>query len=205
MNRSRRTSVPRAGNDLLISVDRFMPVRICRQLAKIANRTHWSPSTVQSASGPVAQSVSTVTGRSSSTLMAADLGAPARRVLSKLEQSLQDAFNIEPANLEPWQLTRYKRGEAFDYHVDCGCWKNDASGERRRTILIYLQRPLRGGATHFRALNLMIQPLEGRLLLWNNLLPNNRCNYAMIHASRPVWQGCKVVLTTWEHVRRYEP
>jgi hypothetical protein len=151
----------------------------------------------------VTQATTAATGRNSSTLIAAGLGPSVVQELRKLEKSLKEVFAIEPINLEPWQLTRYKLGEAFDYHLDCGYWKNHPSGERRRTIIIYLQQPLRGGSTHFRGLNLEISPQVGRLVLWHNLLPNGNGNHAMIHCSQPVSQGCKVVLTTWEHEAPY--
>jgi prolyl 4-hydroxylase len=43
----------------------------------------------------------------------------------------------------------------------------------------------------------------GRLLVWNNLLPNGNCNHAMVHAGLPVTDGSKTILTTWERERRY--
>jgi prolyl 4-hydroxylase len=203
MTRSDRKSVPEPGDNLVVSIDQFLPVPLCRQMVEVANSGLWLPSTVQSSDGSLTQKTSATTGRNSSTLMAADLGPCIVQELRKLEQSLKQVFGILSVNLEPWQLTRYQRGEAFDYHLDCGSWKNHPSGERRRTIIIYLQEPLLGGSTHFRALNVKISPIVGRLLLWHNLLPNGNCNHAMIHCSEPVGQGCKIVLTTWEHEAPY--
>jgi prolyl 4-hydroxylase len=100
-------------------------------------------------------------------------------------------------------MSRYRRGDIFDYHLDCGSWSEHPSGERRRTILIVIEAPLRGGATHFRALNQTIQPHLGRLVVWRNLLPTGNCNHAMIHSGRAVWQGQKTILTTWERERPF--
>ena len=123
--------------------------------------------------------------------------------LRKIERHLAAILAIESRNLEPWQMTRYRRGDAYDYHVDCGNWEGDPSGERRRTVLIVLEQPSRGGATHFRALRQTVPAIAGRLIVWCNLLPTGRCNHAMIHSGRPVWQGRKTILTTWERQRPY--
>ena len=100
-------------------------------------------------------------------------------------------------------MTRYAKGQGFDFHLDCGCWGQDVSGERKRTILLYLEKPAGGGTTYFRALNLEVQPVVGRLVVWNNLLPNGNCNHAMVHAGLQITAGSKTVLSTWEREKRY--
>lgn len=187
-------------SNFIVTIDDFLPASTSRRMSELAQSGKWARSTVERKSG--ADQVREATGRSSSTLMAATLGPWFRERLRDIELSLV-RFGIEPANLEPWQVTRYRCGETFDYHVDCGCWRDHPSGERKRTIMVYLQRPVRGGATHFRALNRTIHPLAGRLVVWYNLLPTGNCNHAMIHSSLPVRRGCKVILTTWEHQTRF--
>jgi hypothetical protein len=44
---------------------------------------------------------------------------------------------------------------------------------------------------------LYIRPVQGRLVVWNNLLPDGHCNYAMMHAGLPVKKGVKIILNTW--------
>jgi prolyl 4-hydroxylase len=169
-------------------------------MSEIARGGRWSESPV--AHLPGTDRLSAATGRSSSTLLATELGPWFQEQLRLIESALE-ALGVELPNLEPWQVTRYLCGEAYDYHLDCGCWGDHPSGERKRTIMLYLQEPQSGGATHFRALNQTIEALAGRLLAWYNLLPNGNCNHAMIHSSLPVRRGCKMILTTWEHQTRF--
>jgi hypothetical protein len=184
----------------IITVDNFLPASMCRRMSEIAQGGKWSASPV--ARIPGTDRAPAATGRSSSTLMAASLGFWFGEQLEHIETSLERS-GVELSNLEPWQVTRYLCGEAYDYHLDCGCWRDQPSGERKRTIMLYLQKPESGGATHFRALNQTIEPLAGRLVVWYNLLLNGNCNHAMIHSSLPVWRGCKMILTTWEHQARF--
>ena len=187
----------------LVTVDHFVPIPVCRRMLREASVMDWVPSGVAVMPGRQRSGAPYAAGRSSFTL-AADQHSPwMEAALRRIERTLVRTFGIRSRNLEPWQLTRYKRGDAFDYHLDCGCWGRHPSGERRRTILVYLEQPVRGGATDFRALHRKISPIRGRLAVWNNLLPNGNCNHAMIHAGRPVWQGRKSILTTWERERCY--
>ena len=39
--------------------------------------------------------------------------------LRTIELELAARFGIEQYNLEPWQMIRYRRGDWFDYHLDC--------------------------------------------------------------------------------------
>ncbi|WP_161963587.1 2OG-Fe(II) oxygenase [Xanthomonas arboricola] len=184
-------------DDRIIVVNDFLSPLQCQHLLGEQDSGEWIASTVARGNG------STVTGggRKSDSLVLPGNARIAHPLLRDIEGRLQAMFGVRPAHLEPWQMTRYRRGDAYDYHLDCGV--QHPSGERKRTLLIVLEQPARGGATHFRALNRSIKPLVGRFVLWRNLLPNGRCNHAMIHAGRPVWQGCKTILTTWEHLRPY--
>ncbi len=184
-------------DDRIIVVNDFLSPLQCQHLLGEQDAGEWIASTVARGRG------STVTGggRKSDSLVLPGNASMTNALVHEMECRLQAMFGIRPADLEPWQMTRYRRGDAYDYHLDCGV--PHPSGERKRTLLIVLEQPARGGATHFRALNRSIQPLVGRFVLWRNLLPNGRCNHAMIHAGRPVWQGCKTILITWEHLRPY--
>jgi prolyl 4-hydroxylase len=123
--------------------------------------------------------------------------------MRRVELSLADLLCLDLKSLEPWQMIRYRRAGAYDYHLDCGAWSGHPSGERAQTVMLILEQPKRGGATHFRALARTIRPLAGRLVVWRNLLPNGACNHAMIHSGRPVWQGRKTILITWERQHPY--
>lgn len=184
-------------NDGILVVDDFLSPADCAHMLEEQTRGEWIDSVVANASGGAMRGG----GRYSDSLVLSEYSGRADALLRRIERRLAQLAGIRPAHLEPWQMTRYRRGERYDYHVDCGI--RHPSGERMRTILIVLEQPACGGATHFRALGRTVRPCAGRLVAWSNLLPNGRCNHAMIHAGRPVWQGRKTILTTWEHVRPY--
>lgn len=183
-------------SELITIVDDFLPAGDCDALLAEAAGGQWAGSMIALHDGTVVAGAGN--GRRSRSQF---LDSPRLRAI---EQRLSGLFDVSARHLEPWQMTRYQRGDFFDYHLDCGTFADQPSGERRRTIMIILEQPKRGGATHFRALGKTVRPQRGRLLVWNNLLPTGSCNYAMIHSGRPVWQGRKTILTTWERERPYE-
>lgn len=179
-------------------MDDFISANDCRRMLAETARGKWFKSQVQAQRSRVGS-----LDRTSESLMLPSYSAWAKTCLRRIECRLAAFLRVDPSRLEPWQITRYRRGEYYDYHLDCGAWARHPSGERVRTVMIVLQAPVRGGATHFRALARSVRPVAGRLIAWENLLDTGGCNHAIIHAGRPVWQGCKTILTTWEHERPY--
>ncbi|HEX8937023.1 MAG TPA: 2OG-Fe(II) oxygenase, partial [Sphingomicrobium sp.] len=70
-------------------------------------------------------------------------------------------------------------------------------GQRTWTAMIYLNEPEEGGATRFKRIGKTVQPETGKLLAWNNLLPDGRPNPATLHQGMKVRRGTKYVLTKW--------
>jgi prolyl 4-hydroxylase len=69
--------------------------------------------------------------------------------------------------------------------------------KRATSALLYLRDVASdaGGATHFPALNLTIQPKTGTLVLWYNYRSDGRLDERSEHASLPLLLGEKFVLT----------
>lgn len=126
-----------------------------------------------------------------------------RNKTDSIKSLLNNITNIALEKLESWQITKYESGDFYNFHNDCGCWKDHPSGEREKTILIYLLSPKKGGETYFRALNHYVMPRQGRLVFWDNLLKNGNCNYGMIHASLQVKLGTKITLNTWSRQNNF--
>lgn len=111
---------------------------------------------------------------------------------------------LDPAHGEPIQGQRYATGQEFKAHTDyfepdgidyqryCGI-----AGNRTWTVMIYLNQPEAGGATRFKAIDKIIQPETGKLLAWNNRLPDGRLNPATLHHGMKVRAGTKYVTTKW--------
>jgi prolyl 4-hydroxylase len=111
---------------------------------------------------------------------------------------------LDPANAEPLQGQRYAVGQEFKAHTDtfepggpdyerfCS-----SAGQRTWTMMVYLNRPSAGGATRFKQFGKIIRPETGKLLAWDNLLPDGNPNYATLHQGLPVRAGVKHIITCW--------
>jgi prolyl 4-hydroxylase len=113
-------------------------------------------------------------------------------------------LGLSLAASEPLQGQRYAPGQEFRPHTDTfepGGYDflvhTAATGQRTWTAMIYLNQPEDGGATRFKVIGKTIQPETGKLLAWNNLLPDGRPNPATLHQGTKVRRGTKYVLTKW--------
>ncbi len=105
---------------------------------------------------------------------------------------------------EPIQGQRYAPGQEFKAHTDTfepGGYDffvhTAETGQRTWTAMIYLNEPEDGGATRFKIIGKTIQPETGKLLAWNNLLPDGRPNPATLHQGMKVRRGTKYIVTKW--------
>ncbi len=105
---------------------------------------------------------------------------------------------------EPIQGQRYAPGQEFKPHTDTfepGGYDfyvhTAATGQRTWTAMVYLNQPEDGGATRFKKIGKTIQPETGKLLAWNNLLPDGRPNPATLHQGMKVRRGTKYIVTKW--------
>ncbi len=126
----------------------------------------------------------------------------------RLDTALAALSGIDPAHGEPLQGQRYAPGQEFKAHTDyfepngldyqqyCAI-----SGQRSWTFMIYLNDVDAGGATRFKAIDKLVQPETGKLLAWNNRLPDGRPNPATLHHGMKVRLGVKYVITKWYRER----
>jgi prolyl 4-hydroxylase len=105
---------------------------------------------------------------------------------------------------EPIQGQRYAPGQEFKPHTDTfepggyDFYLHTAeTGQRTWTAMIYLNEPEDGGATRFKTIGKTVQPETGKLLAWNNLLPDGRPNPATLHQGMKVRRGTKYIITKW--------
>jgi prolyl 4-hydroxylase len=124
------------------------------------------------------------------------VGAVDRRIAELLGLGLEAS--------EPIQGQRYAPGQEFKAHTDTfepggyDFYLHTAdSGQRTWTAMIYLNAPEEGGATRFKLIDKTVQPETGKLLAWNNLLPDGQPNPATLHQGMKVRRGTKYILTKW--------
>ena len=133
---------------------------------------------------------------------------PVHPLVAEVQSKLAELTGIPLTHAEPLQGQRYAAGQEFrahtdtfnpggaDYFIHCA----DA-GQRSWTAMIYLNEPEDGGATRFKAIGKTVRPETGKLLLWNNLLPDGRPNDATLHQGMKVRKGTKYILTQWYRER----
>ena len=125
-------------------------------------------------------------------------------VVAEVDSKIADLLGLSLENGEPLQGQRYAPGQEFKPHTDTfepggyDFYVHTADqGQRTWTAMIYLNEPEDGGATRFKTIGKTIQPERGKLLAWNNLLPDGRPNPATLHQGMKVRRGTKYVLTKW--------
>lgn len=189
--------VPSPALELLILKNAIDSMTCAALIALIdANRR---PSTIADANGDP-------TFRTSETC---DLSA-AEPVVASLDARLAALTGLDPALGEPLQGQRYAPGQQFKAHTDY--FEPDGadfhrfcatSGQRTWTVMLYLNDVKAGGATRFTKAGKMVQPEAGKLLAWNNRLPDGGVNPATIHQGMPVRRGVKYVITKWYRERAW--
>ena len=121
-----------------------------------------------------------------------------------IDGKIAELLGIDRVHGEPLQGQRYQEGQRFREHadffyIDQPYWAEyePHGGQRTWTAMIYLNEPEDGGATRFKTIGKTIQPEVGKLLTWNNLLPDGSPNPATLHQGMRVRAGTKYILTKW--------
>ena len=125
-------------------------------------------------------------------------------LVGDVDRRIAELLGLSLATSEPLQGQRYAPGQEFKPHTDTfepggyDFYVHTAGrGQRTWTAMIFLNEPDDGGATRFKAISKTVQPETGKLLAWNNLLPDGRPNPATLHQGMKVRRGTKYILTKW--------
>ena len=125
-------------------------------------------------------------------------------IVGEVDRKIGDLLGLPLAASEPIQGQRYAPGQEFRPHTDTFepggsdyLVHTAETGQRTWTAMIYLNEPEDGGATRFKPIGKTIQPERGKLLAWNNLLPDGRPNPATLHQGMKVRRGTKYIVTKW--------
>ena len=112
-------------------------------------------------------------------------------IIKKIENSLQ----IEPGQIAPVHCVRYLPNQEFKIHHDA------ADGDTRmRSIFVYLNNCISGGETYFPEIKKRYTPKVGTCLAFPNLDKNLKRIPQSLHASLPVVDGVKYILTAYENI-----
>ena len=125
-------------------------------------------------------------------------------VVAAVDQKIANLLGLPLDASEPIQGQRYSPGQEFKPHTDTfepGGYDyfvhTAETGQRTWTAMVYLNEPADGGATRFKMIGKSIHPETGKLLVWNNLLPDGRPNPATLHQGMKVRRGTKYIITKW--------
>ena len=131
-------------------------------------------------------------------------------VVGQVDRTIAELLGLPHENGEPLQGQRYAPGQEFRPHTDTfnpGGYDflvhTGRGGQRSWTAMVYLNEPEDGGATRFKTIGKTVQPETGKLLAWNNLLPDGSPNPATLHQGMKVRRGTKYVLTKWFRERPF--
>ena len=123
---------------------------------------------------------------------------------AEVDRRICSLLGLDPSLGEPIQGQRYAAGQEFRAHTDTfnpggyDYYVHTAEGGQRTwTAMIYLNEPEDGGATRFKTIGKTVQPEAGKLLAWNNLLPDGSPNPATLHQGMKVRRGVKYIITKW--------
>ena len=171
---------------------RFLGEPVCAEIIRLIDEQR-RPSTI-------ADDMGDPTFRTSETCDL-DGGHPA---VAALNDRIIELTGLDPAHGEPIQGQRYAVGQEFKAHTDY-FEPNGAdyplycsvAGNRTWTVMIYLNDVQAGGATRFTAIDKLVQAERGKLLAWNNRLPDGGVNPNTIHHGMKVRAGVKYIVTKW--------
>lgn len=114
-------------------------------------------------------------------------------------------FNIPIENAEDLQVVRYQPDQYYNEHHDSCCDDNEKcneftkrGGQRRLTVLIYLNNEFEGGYTKFKNLDIEMKAPTGSAIVFYPLTLNtNKCHPMALHAGMPVSKGEKWIANLW--------
>ncbi len=128
-----------------------------------------------------------------------------------LIRRLSTFAEITPENGEFLSLLRYRPGQEYRPHHDylpedrLDYSRVKVCGQRRQTLLTYLNDGYLGGETVFPDLNLSFAGKNGDALLFENTDEAGRPIPASLHAGRPIISGEKWLATLWCREKPFWP
>lgn len=176
----------------LYKIENFMTHQECHTMIKLI-KSNLAPSTT---GGPQIDKF-----RTSSTCM---LNQVKGSMIQKIDQRISDTIGIHLIYSDIIEGQYYAKGQEFKPHHDyfspgTKTYENHTkyAGQRTWTFMVYLNTTLKGGGTHFEALNHTFYPQTGTAIAWNNLHADGSLNPNSLHWGMPIEEGEKAIITKW--------
>ena len=130
-------------------------------------------------------------------------------VCARLEARIAGLVNWPLENGEGLQVLRYRPGTEYKPHYDYFDPAQPGTpvilqrgGQRVATVIVYLNTPLRGGATTFPDVKLEVAPVRGHAVFFSYDRPDPASR--SLHGGAPVLEGEKWITTKWLRERRFD-
>lgn len=127
-------------------------------------------------------------------------------VIHAINLRLASAAGLPVENGEMLNVLMYRPGEEYRAHFDffpIEAAKADPSGQRIRTLLVYLNDDYDGGETQFLSAGISIKGGVGDGVLFHNCDASGAPDRASLHSGVPVKQGEKWLLSKWWREKRF--
>lgn len=175
--------------------DDFLTGAECDHIVALS-KTEFQPSKLMSDKNIVAH------GRNS---FSAELHVfPNDEVLNEIRSKASRLINIPESHFEFFQCLYYDPGQEYQAHYDTFDESTERGkkvvlekGQRKYTILAYLNDDFEGGGTYFPNLDLLLNPKKGRVVVFDNLDEHGKPLDASFHAGLPVTTGRKYAVNIW--------
>ena len=132
-------------------------------------------------------------------------------VLQKFAKFNEDLTGYRASQQEEAQIASYVPGGLFKEHYDACAFDdteycnrmNRDSGERRTTLLLYLNTDFTGGETEFTKMGIKIRPEVGKAVLFWDTYQDDSIIEQSMHQGNIVLTGEKWILTKWSHPKHF--
>ena len=129
---------------------------------------------------------------------------PQDEILNAIRKKASELIKLPESHFEFFQCVSYESGQEYQNHYDTfdeaterGKKTIQEGGQRKYTLLAYLNDDFAGGSTYFPNLDLLVQPKKRRVVIFNNLDENGQVIKAAFHAGLPVKIGRKYAMNMW--------
>lgn len=192
---------------VVLEIHNVLNVSECKAIIEQAKKIGLSTSNVWSYASESGTAVDDKHRSSKTTWLRDDQHAICMK-LAKLSERLT---GIPRSHQEMLQVAHYDEGGKFNEHYDACVFEdkkycdkmNNYAGERRATLLIYLNDDFVGGETEFVKLGIKIKPEIGKAILFWNTYEDESLIKQSIHKGCPVENGEKWICTKWSHALPY--
>jgi prolyl 4-hydroxylase len=129
---------------------------------------------------------------------------PNDEILNGIRKRASEILVLPESHFEFFQCVSYEPNQEYQNHYDTfdeesdrGRKEIEENGQRKYTMLAYLNDDFDGGATYFPNLDFVMRPKKGRVVIFNNLDADGKVIKAAYHAGLPVTEGRKFAVNIW--------